>query len=79
MIIAQILKKAEPTPIANEDGGALKELEEVSTPKTTTIKEVSEFLGVESNRMVKTLIYTYDDKKYLQSSYVETMMLMNLS
>ncbi|MHC4453303.1 MAG: proline--tRNA ligase [Planctomycetota bacterium] len=56
------IEKAEPTPIANEDGVALKELEEVSTPKTTTIKEVSEFLGVESNRMVKTLIYTYDDK-----------------
>ncbi len=56
------IEKAEPTPIANKDGVALKELEEVSTPETTTIKEVSEFLGIESNRMVKTLIYTYDDK-----------------
>jgi len=56
------IEKAEPTPIANEDSAALKELEEVSTPKTTTIKEVSEFLGIESSRMVKTLIYTYDDK-----------------
>ena len=56
------IEKAEPTPIANEDGAALKELEEVSTPETTTIKEVSEFLGVESSRMVKTLIYTYGDK-----------------
>lgn len=56
------IEKAESTPIANEDGAALKELEEVSTPNVTTIKEVSEFLGVESNRMVKTLIYTYDNK-----------------
>ena len=56
------IEKAEPTPIASKDGTALKEPEEVSTPEMTTIKEVSEFLGVESNRMVKTLIYTYDDK-----------------
>ena len=56
------IEKAEPTPIANKDGTALKELEEVSTPEMTTIKEVSEFLGIESNRMVKTLIYTYDNK-----------------
>ena len=56
------IEKAEPTPIANKDGTALKEPEEVSTPEMTTIKEVSEFLGVESNRMVKTLIYTYDNK-----------------
>ena len=56
------IEKAEPTPIASKDGTALKEPEEVSTPEMTTIKEVSEFLGVESNRMVKTLIYTYDNK-----------------
>ena len=28
-----------------------------------TIKEVSDFLGIESNKMVKTLIYTYDNKQ----------------
>lgn len=56
------IEKAEPSPIESDDNLELGKLKEVSTPKMTTIKEVSEFLGIESNKMVKTLIYTYDSK-----------------
>ncbi len=56
------IEKAEPAPIESEDNITLIELKEVSTPKMTTIKDVSSFLGVESKTMVKTLIYTYDNK-----------------
>ena len=56
------IEKAESSPIVSDDNLELVELKEVSTPKMTTIKEVSEFLGIESNKMVKTLIYTYDSK-----------------
>jgi prolyl-tRNA synthetase len=56
------IEKAEAALIATKDGAALKELKEISTPKMTTIKEVSGFLGVEPNMMLKTLIYTYDNK-----------------
>ncbi|MEK6766405.1 MAG: proline--tRNA ligase [Planctomycetota bacterium] len=56
------IEKAESSPIESDDNLELWELKEVSTPRMTTIKEVSEFLGIESNKMVKTLIYTYDSK-----------------
>lgn len=56
------IEKAEPSPVESDDNLELGKLKEVSTPKMTTIKEVSEFLGIESNKMVKTLIYTYDSK-----------------
>ncbi|ODS32739.1 MAG: prolyl-tRNA synthetase [Candidatus Scalindua rubra] len=57
-------EKAQSAPIESKDDFTLEELKEVSTPKMTTIKEVSAFLGVESNRMVKTLVYTYDSKSF---------------
>ena len=56
------IEKAESAPIESSNKGALEELKEVSTPNMTTIKDVSAFLGVEPNKMVKTLIYTYDNK-----------------
>ncbi len=56
------LEKAEPYPIEADDEIMPGELNEVSTPNMTTISEVSDFLGVESNKLVKTLIYTFDDK-----------------
>ena len=55
-------EKAEPSPIESDDDVASGEIKEVSTPGMTTIKEVSSFLGVEPDKMVKTLIYAFDDK-----------------
>lgn len=40
----------------------LKELEKVSTPNVKTIEEVSKFLGIDSKKLVKTLIYIADKK-----------------
>jgi len=56
------IEKADPSPIESKDETTLEEMKEVSTPEMTTIKEVSGFLGVEPDKMVKTLIYTYNSK-----------------
>ncbi len=56
------LEKAESAPLESVTDITSDEQKEISTPKMTTIKEVSDFLGVKSNQMVKTLIYTYDNK-----------------
>ncbi len=56
------MEKAESSPIESKDDITLEELKEVSTPEMTTIKEVSDFLCIEPNKMVKTLIYTYNSK-----------------
>ena len=56
------MEKAESTLIESKDDITLEELKEVSTPEMTTIKEVSDFLGIEPDKMVKTLIYTYNSK-----------------
>ncbi len=57
------LEKAEPSPLESNDNEITPgELKEISTPNMTTIKDVSEFLGIESNKMVKTLLYTCDKK-----------------
>ena len=56
------MEKAESSPIESKDDITLEELKEVSTPEMTTIKEVSDFLGIEPDKMVKTLIYTYNSK-----------------
>ena len=55
-------EKAEPFPLESDDDVTPGELKEVSTPNMTTISDVSNFLGIESNKMVKTLIYTFDGK-----------------
>ena len=55
-------EKAESSPLESNDDVIPGELKEVSTPGMMTIKEVSDFLGIESNKMVKTLIYTFDGK-----------------
>ena len=54
------MEKAESSPIESKDDITLEELKEVSTPEMTTIKEVSDFLGIEPDKMVKTLIYTHN-------------------
>jgi prolyl-tRNA synthetase len=56
------LEKAESAPLESVTDITPGECKEISTPKMTTIKEVSGFLSIESNKMVKTLIYTYDNK-----------------
>ncbi len=56
------IEKAEPAPIEKENEHPPEELKEVSTPEMTTIKDVSTFLGIDTNIMVKTLIYTYGNK-----------------
>ena len=56
------MEKAESSPIESKDDITLEELKEVSTPEMTTIKEVSDFLGIEPDKMVKTLLYTYNSK-----------------
>lgn len=56
-------EKAESSPLeSSDDDVSPDELKEVSTPNMMTIKEVSDFLGIESKKMVKTLIYTYENK-----------------
>ncbi|KHE91382.1 MAG: proline--tRNA ligase [Candidatus Scalindua rubra] len=55
-------EKAEPSPIESDDNVTPDDPKEVSTPNMTTIKEVSNFLNIESNKMVKTLIYTHGNK-----------------
>ncbi|MDA3798637.1 MAG: proline--tRNA ligase [Kiritimatiellae bacterium] len=47
---------------AKQYDDAEKNLEEVHTPAAKTIKEVAEFLKCEERRLIKTLIYTADDK-----------------
>ena len=54
------IEKAESSPIESQDEAALEKLKEVSTPGMTTIKEVSDFLKIEPDKMVKTLIYTHN-------------------
>jgi prolyl-tRNA synthetase len=55
-------EKAEPSPLESDNSITPGDLKDVSTPNMTTIKEVSEFLGIEPDKMVKTLIYTYGNK-----------------
>ena len=56
------VEKAEARPLAAAaTGGGREELEEVSTPSATTISEVTELLGVEADRLVKTLVYETEE------------------
>ncbi|MFN3467299.1 MAG: proline--tRNA ligase, partial [Candidatus Brocadiales bacterium] len=50
-------EKAEPAPLPPEGMDGLKALQEVLTPKMTTIAQVSSFLGIEPSCLVKTLVY----------------------
>ncbi len=58
------LEKAEVAQKPDQDmpaGSAPAALEEVETPDKKTIEEVSEFLSISPDRLVKTLIYSVDD------------------
>ncbi|ADQ41493.1 prolyl-tRNA synthetase [Caldicellulosiruptor acetigenus I77R1B] len=56
------LEKAEclDTPVENNE--ELKEKQEVYTPNVRTIEELVSFLGIDSTRFVKTMIYKADDR-----------------
>ena len=45
-----------------ETAAAAAELTKVDTPKATNIEQVSRMLGCEPSQMIKTMIYTVDDK-----------------
>ncbi len=55
------LEKAVTTLVQNEQSQCSSELEEVLTPNKHTVKEVAEFLGIESHQVMKTLLYQTDD------------------
>lgn len=55
------LEKAVAAESEPEDAAIIEERKEVSTPDMCTIKEVSSFLGIEPKKMVKTLIYSYNN------------------
>ncbi|WKZ16047.1 MAG: proline--tRNA ligase [Candidatus Jettenia caeni] len=50
-------ERAEAAPIPPENNAIPQALKEISTPNKRTIQEVSDFLNVKPNRMVKTMIY----------------------
>ncbi len=50
-------ERAEAAPIPRENHVSLQSLKEVLTPNKHTIQEVSSFLNIKPNRMVKTMIY----------------------
>lgn len=50
-------EKAEPAPLPVEGTNGLETVKEVLTPNMTTIAQVSNFLGIEPSRLVKTLVY----------------------
>ncbi|NUN22424.1 MAG: proline--tRNA ligase [Candidatus Jettenia caeni] len=50
-------ERAEAAPIPSENNAIPQALKEISTPNKRTIQEVSDFLNVKPNRMVKTMIY----------------------
>ncbi|MFQ5862037.1 MAG: proline--tRNA ligase [Candidatus Brocadiales bacterium] len=54
-------ERAEPAPLPAEHDG-LQAMKSVSTPRVTTIAQVSEFLHIEPSKMVKTLIYKVEGK-----------------
>ncbi len=57
---AECARARPPEPLKERD--TLSEMELVETPGMTTIEEVSEFLGVQPEQLVKTLIYKAGDR-----------------
>lgn len=56
-------EKAEcPPPTVGEQAGEVPELKTVSTPAVSTIDELTEFLGVSADRLLKTLVYEADGR-----------------
>ena len=54
-------ERAEPAPLHPEQSGP-EEMSNVSTPNVTTIEQVSKFLQVQPDKLVKTLIYKVGDE-----------------
>ncbi len=53
-------ERAEAAPISSKNNATLQEIKEISTPHTHTIQEVSNFLKVKPDTLVKTMIYISD-------------------
>lgn len=56
--VAKVLSKEKKV----KKGGKLKDMEEVSTPKVSTVEMVAKFLKVKNSDLIKTLIYLADDE-----------------
>jgi prolyl-tRNA synthetase len=56
------IQRAVPAPIPTIENKVINQLTEVATPDMKTIEEVSKFLNIEPEGMVKTLIYATSDK-----------------
>lgn len=55
-------KVADPADVQQGHAGDVPAVEEVSTPGVRTIAELVDFLGVPAQKMIKTLIYSADDR-----------------
>jgi prolyl-tRNA synthetase len=60
--VANLEKAERRAPVQNQSVGALRSLERVSTPGQRTVEEVTKFLGVRPDQLVKTLVYLADGK-----------------
>lgn len=56
------IQRAVPAPVPAKEDKVLKQIAEAATPDMKTIAEVSKFLNIEPEGMVKTLIYAASDK-----------------
>ena len=59
------LEKAERKVVVGSGSGSCGAIEKVSTPNAKTIEEISNFLGEEPSKFVKTLVYVADGKTIL--------------
>ncbi len=55
---------------APKEDAPMAELEEVSTPKVTSIEDLSEFLGVDPKQTLKALLYVVYDEEGKEKEYV---------
>jgi len=68
--MAATTERAGTVDAAPQDDVPMKDLEEVETPGTKTIEEVSDFLGIDKTQTIKALLFvTYDDE-YKENGYV---------
>ncbi|QTD42293.1 proline--tRNA ligase [Sporosarcina sp. Te-1] len=59
---AASLEWAEVKPLGQQDEIRMKDMEKVATPNMYSVREVADFLHVQPNLIIKTLLYTVDDE-----------------
>ncbi len=59
------VERAEVVPLSKKDPGPLKPLEKVSTPNAKSVEDLCALLKVESNKVVKTLLYQTGQNKII--------------